>query len=316
MHIIITGGLGFIGSRIADRLLGQGHQVTILDNSITSVVNDVPGAEVYQVDLADERAVKGVNLSPASCLMHLAGPSSGPASVDDPVATVASGYRITHSVLELAVRHRVERVLNASSMTVYGNVTADQNPVREDLPCVPISHYAVGKYANERLVEIFCKAHGMRFNNLRLFNVYGPGQDFNRMDQGLVRIFLAMLMNSPKIISRGPLERFRDVVHIEDVVTAWVLCATQNDTDGALNVGSGEALTIKDLIFVISDALGIGNQLEVKVAEGTPGDIYGIVADISALRQATGFSPCYPPNQGVRQFTLYALDNLSLALPC
>src|SRR3989338_6316206 len=306
MRVVITGGLGFIGSRIANRLLTEGHRVTVLDNLVTSVVKTIPGADLLHVDLRDETSVAAVALPEASCLMHLAGPSSGPASAKNPVGTVADGYRITCNVLELAARAGIKRVLHASSMNVYGNVQRERNPVKEDMPCLPISHYGIGKFANERLVEVFCKSRGMSFNNLRMFNVYGPGQDLGRMDQGLVSIFVAMLMKNPKIVSMGPLERYRDVVHIDDVVNAWVLCATQNKSDGALNVASGEAITIKDLIFVIAEELGIKEKVEIEVADGTPGDIFGIVADISALRASTGYAPSFPPVEGVRQLTRWA----------
>jgi UDP-glucose 4-epimerase len=309
MHVVVTGGLGFVGSSIASRLVGEGHQVTVLDSSVTSVVKGIPGASLLEVDLTDANAVAAIDVTTADCLMHLAGASSGAASADDPVGTLADGYQIAYNVLELGERLGVERVLHASSMTVYGNITIEQNPVKEDAPCVPISHYAIAKLACERLVDVFCSDRGISFNNLRMFNVYGPGQDLTRMDQGLVSIFVAMLLKSPRIVSRGSLERFRDVVHIDDVVTAWMLCATQNQTDGPLNVGCGEGMTIRKLSSVIADELGVLDQLAVEVAEGTPGDIFGIAADISALHAATGFTPAFPPSRGVRQFTRWAVEN-------
>ena len=309
MHVVVTGGLGFVGSRIASGLVGEGHQVTILDSSVTSVVIGVPGARLLQVDLKDANAVATVDISSADCLMHLAAAESGPSSARNPVGTVADGYRVAYNVLELGARLGVERILHASSMTVYGNVTIEQNPVTEDTPCLPMSHYAIAKLACERLVHIFCSDRGISFNNLRMFNVYGPGQDLTRMDQGLVSIFVAMLLKSPRIVSRGPLERFRDVVHIDDVVTAWMLCATQNETDGPFNVGSGEAMTIRQLSSAIADELGVSDRLTVEVAEGTPGDIFGIAADISTLHSATGFTPAFPPLRGVRQFTRWAMES-------
>lgn len=307
MHFLITGGLGFIGSRIGTRLLSEGHQVTVFDNLTTSVGTTLPGAEVLRVDLRDKAAVAALNLSETHCLMHLAGPSSGMSSAKDPVGTIADGYRLTYNALELAARVGVKRVIHASSMNVYGNVRPEQNPVGEDLPCVPISHYAIGKFANERLVEVFCKERGISFVNLRMFNVYGPGQNLARTDQGLVSIFTAMLMKSPRAVSRGSVDRFRDVVHVDDVVTAWTLCATQNGINGTFNVGSGKAVTIKDLILTIADELGIEKKLQIEVADGTPGDLFGICADVSALRAATGFSPMIPPPEGIRQFVRWAV---------
>ena len=309
MHVVITGGLGFIGSNITDRLLGEGHQVTILDNLTTSLVTDIPEAEVVNVNLLDDSAVAAIDLPPADRLMLLARSSSGPDSMANPVEAVTREYRATYNTLVLAARLGVERVLHASTMTVYGNVMPEDNPVREDTPCLPESHYAIGKFANERLVEIFCKDHSMGFNNLRMFNVYGFANHARQIDHGLVDIFVDMVMNGEKVVSQGSLKRFRDLVHVDDVVTAWVLCATQNNTDGALNVGSGEAITIKDMIGAIADELGVANQLKVEVSADTPGDIFGIVADISALRAATRFSPAYSPYQGLRKFTRWAREN-------
>jgi len=307
MHCVVTGGLGFIGSRIGTRLLSEGHRVTVCDNLTTSVGRTLPGADLLQVDLRDSAAVAGLTLSETDCLMHLAGPSSGMSSAKDPVGTIADGYRLTYNALELAVRAGVKRVIHASSMNVYGNVRPEQNPVREDLPCAPISHYAIGKFANERLVEVFCKERGISFVNLRMFNVYGPGQNLARTDQGLVSIFTAMLMKSPKAVSRGSLDRFRDLVHIDDVVKTWLLCASRKEAMGTFNVGSGQSLTIKELISTIADELGIGDKLEIEAAAGTPGDLFGICADVSALRTAIGFSPTIRPSEGVRQFVRWAV---------
>lgn len=307
MRIIITGGLGFIGSCIARVLLTDGHEVTLIDNHATSVADVIPGCGVVTADLNDD-AIAELEIVGADCLMHLAGPSSGMTSAKDPVGTVAGGYRVTMNALKLAEKAGVKRVLNASSMVVYGNIPADQNPIAENAACCPVSHYAVGKYANERLVEIFCNGKGIGFNQLRMFNVYGPGQDLKRMDQGLVSIFLAMLLKSPKVVSKGPLERFRDIVHIDDVVTAWVKCATACSEDGPINVGSGEAIVYGDLIRLIADELGVAEQLEITVAEGTPGDLFGISADITRMKKVLGFTPRFAPQEGVRRFTRWAME--------
>lgn len=310
MHTVITGGMGFIGSRIGIRLLSEGHKVTVLDNLGTSVRKTLPGAEVLQVDLRDEAAVAALNLPHPDCLMHLAGPSSGMASAKDPVGTISDGYRLTYNALKLAERLGVSRVVHASSMVVYGNVSREQNPVTEELPCRPISHYGIGKYANERLVEVFCHERGIGFANLRMFNVYGPGQNLARTDQGLVSIFTAMLMKSPRAVSRGSLDRFRDIVHIDDVVAAWLLCATALKGSGTFNVGSGRSLTMKELIVTIADELGIGDRLQIEVADGTPGDLFGICAGIAALRAATGYVPTIAPTDGVRRFVRWAVKGV------
>ena len=304
MHVVITGGLGFIGSRIGSSLLKEGHRVSLLDNSATSVVAGLPGAELHKVNLMDPASSGGLKIDKADCMMHLAGPSSGMASAKDPVGTISAGYQITFNALELASRIGVTRFLHASSMVVYGSVA--HNPVREDLPCAPISPYGIGKFANERLVDTYCSARDMGFVNFRMFNVYGPGQNLARTDQGLVSIFTAQLLKSPKIVSKGSLERFRDIVHIDDVALAWTLCATRGGARGPLNLGCGESITFRELIQTVADELGIKGKLEIQQAEGTPGDQFGICADISALRAATGFSPKMRPQDGVRDFARWA----------
>lgn len=309
MHIIITGGLGFIGSHIASQLLKEKHEVTILDNKTTSVVREIPGVRVVVADLSDEQVVAALNLPEAACIMHLGGPSSGPAAQKEPVKTISLGYLITYNILNFALRMGIKRFLHASSMVVYGNVGPNDNPVDERTPCYPISHYGISKFANERFVATFCKQNGIGYNNLRMFNVYGPGQDLTRMDQGLVSIFLAMLIKGPEVLVKGHLERFRDVVHIDDVVQAWILCGTRNQVDGDFNIASGETVTIGDVIRTIADELGILDKLLIREEAGTPGDIAGISADIRALKAATGFHPKYPPALGIRAFTRWAVTN-------
>ena len=306
MHSIITGGAGFIGSSIAKRLVQDGHEVTVIDNFSTSVTDDVEGATLIDGDLLNSEAAAGLDIEECDSVFHLAGPSSGPAANNDPVGTVTRGYQITHNVLNLGKRLNAKRILNASSMVVYGNFDTNLNPVAEDFPCLPIAHYAVGKYANERLVEIFCRQHGIGFNQMRQFNVYGPGQDLSRMDQGVVSIFLSMLMKSPKIVSKGPIERFRDLVHIDDVVEAWIACAIKGSIDGPINIGSGVPMTYGDLMHLIADELGIVDQLKIEIVDGTPGDLYGIYADIGKLKSVLGHSPRIDPVAGVRDYTRWA----------
>lgn len=309
MHIVITGGLGFIGSNVALRLVRDGHRVSLLDNSSTAVTKTVPGADTVRLDLTNGDAVAALDLPDADCLIHLAGPSSGMASNADPVRTVSDGYRVTFNALALAARLKAARVLNASSMVVYGN--PDRNPVCEEDNCRPVSHYGIGKYANERLVEIFCKDHGIHFVQLRFFNVYGPGQDLERMDQGLVSIFLALLLKSPRVVSKGSLRRFRDIVHIDDVVETCARCATGGIEDGPLNVGSGVPMVYDDLIKLIADELGILDKLEITEAGGTPGDLFGIYADIGRMKSMLSLDPAYPPEKGVRAFVRWAVQNRS-----
>jgi len=306
MRFMITGGLGFIGSRIAKRLISEGHDVFIIDNMLTSLIDDIDGSEKYNIDLMKIDNASKFSISSIDYFMHLAGPSSGMASAKDPVGTIHKGYQLAYNALQIASQLNAKRFLFASSMTVYGNVLPEQNPVTEKIPCKPLSHYAIGKFSIERLVDTFCSEKNIGFNNIRMFNVYGPGQDLSRMDQGLVSIFLSLLMKNPKITSKGSLERFRDIVHINDVVKAWIKCAIDNDINGDFNLGSGISITIGEVINFLAEALSLNDKLSINVEKGSPGDIFGISADISSLKNATGFTPDFPPEKGIRHFVEWA----------
>lgn len=308
MHVIVTGGLGFIGSSIGRRFLAEGHDITLIDNMVSSVINGIDGAKTVAVNLDDGAAVAALDLPPADIVMHLGGPSSGPAANKDPVGTIAGSYSTTLNTLRLAERIGARKFLFASSMTVYGNPGIGDGRVDETSPCLPISHYGVAKLACERLVAMVCGNRGIAYNNIRMFNVYGPGQNIARMDQGLVSIFLSLLLKSAEVTVNGSLDRFRDLVHIEDVVSAWVLCATRDLPDGPINIGSGQKTTIGEVIHIIADALGVGDKLSIEVGAGTPGDINGIYADISALKRLASFRTAYTAENGIRQFVLWAKE--------
>ena len=310
MHILITGGLGFIGSHLAARFSQGDHQVSLIARRIEATpAADISGAMIIPLDLLDDKASGAFDFETIDCLIHLAGPSSGMERLEDPTSILADGYRGTFNALALAARLNVSRVLYASSLAVYGE--SARNPVLETYPCLPISHYGIGKFANERLVKIFCGERGIRFNQLRLAGVYGPGQDLARTTHGIVNIFLAMMMKGPAITSKGGLDRFRDLIHIDDVAEACLKCAEGDIIDGPLNIGSGQTITVERLIHVLADEIGIGDSLAVDIAEGVPGDIHGITADISKMKSLLNFTPQYPPEEGVRRYVRWVLDRAS-----
>ena len=254
MNILVTGGLGYIGSRVVQYFLDNGHIVTILDNLESAISSDIEGASIINIDMTDDEATDKLVLDEKDVVVHMAGPSSGMASAADPVGTISRGYAATLNTLKLAKRLGVRRFLFASSMVVYGNAAISDGPVKETLACEPVSHYGIGKQANERLIDVFCSDNDIGYNCLRIFNVYGPGQDLNRLDQGLVSIFTALLMKSPQLEVRGSLDRYRDLIHIDDVVISFYRAALQSSYNGPINLATGQKTTMKELINTIGDA--------------------------------------------------------------
>ena len=194
MKILITGGLGFIGARVVKKFTDSGATITVLDNTIPKNGSRVPDSNFVKVDLTKSELIQKIKVGKQDLVIHLAGPSSGPASSKDPLGTIVKSYSSTINVLDLAHRCSAKRFLFASSMVVYGNTLSPEKPVGEMSRCEPISHYGIAKFASESLIRSFCEQNGIGYNLLRLFNVYGPGQDLDRKDQGLVSIFIALLL--------------------------------------------------------------------------------------------------------------------------
>lgn len=279
MHrILITGVAGFIGSHVARRFLNEGYQVVGVDDLSTGKTANIPdGVEFVQGDLARSSILARV---PRGCrsVLHLAGQSSGEISFDDPVADLERNTVSTLNLIRYGIENRVERLVYASSMSVYGAVP--DGPIKETHPCMPLSCYGVGKHAAEGYLRVY--GNKLPFVALRMFNVYGPGQDMSNLRQGMVSIYLAQAIATGRIEVKGSTERFRDFVYIDDMVEAWWRAATYPSVLGrSLNVGTGVRTTVRELLDHVC-ALVPGSIYCISGA--TPGDQTGIYADVSELR--------------------------------
>jgi len=181
-------------------------------------------------------------------------------------------------------------------MSIYGIVT--ELPVKEDSRCEPLAFYGVGKLASERYLKIY-ETRGLKPTILRFFNVYGPGQNMSNLKQGMISIYLAQLLDNDKIVVKGSLDRFRDFIYIEDVVDAVMLSLRSGKAIGKIfNVGTGKQTTVRELLKKLMDLSGIHKP--VIEAGPTPGDQFGIYADISRIQNELSFSPKYTLDDGLR----------------
>lgn len=302
---IVTGGAGFIGSNLAQRLIAGGAQVYIIDNLSTGLEENIPkDAVFYKADVSDMSALSVLHLpDKVDCIYHFAAQSSGEASFDDPLHDIDLNYKATYHVLQLAVLKRCSRFIFSSSMSIYGDVPASQGMISEDFPCDPISYYGCNKLASEKLIRVFSKNFRIEYTIFRIFTAYGPGQNMTNMRQGMVSIYLAYLLNDSPIQVKGLLERFRDFIYIDDLLEAMIKC---EDCKAAyrevFNIGSSIKTTVKDLLDIMLKAYG-KNDFEkwVIVSGNTPGDTQGCVADTSRLKKALGWEPKYSLQEGVTQ---------------
>lgn len=300
-RILITGVGGFIGSHVARRFLQEGCAVVGVDDFSNGKVENVPaGVDLIEGDLAQPSTIKSI---PSDCrkILHLAGQSSGEISFDDPVADLEKNTVSTLHLIQYGIAHSVERFLYASSMSVYGAV--EDAPISESRSCRPLSCYGVGKYASEGYLRVY--QNKLPAVILRMFNVYGPGQDLRNLRQGMVSIFLAQaLAKTGRIEVKGSIERFRDLVYIDDVVEAWFRAATREGAKGrTLNIGTGIKTTVGALLERICSLVPGASYY---VHGGTPGDQSGIYADISALQDVLGIETFTMPEAGLTQFADWA----------
>lgn len=283
---LVTGAAGFIGAAIAQRLLKDGHEVWTIDNLSTGYKENIPqGCHFIQGDCQDSAVIAQLEKKRFDAILHIAGQSSGEISFDDPAYDLRTNTESTLRLIKYALAHGCERFIYASSMSVYGH--AAEEPIAEDHPTKPLSFYGVGKLASEQYLRIYA-SKGLKTTALRYFNVYGPHQNMQNLRQGMVSIFLAQLIKQDKVFVKGALDRYRDIIYIDDIVDNTIKVIDHPAAVGQVfNFGTGVKTTVGQLLELMMELSGI--KKEVVIAPGTPGDQKGIYADIGKARDAVGF---------------------------
>jgi len=295
--VVVTGVAGFIGSRVAARMAAEGFTVIGVDDLSSGKQSNVPSSiDFIQGNLADTQTISKLPKA-AELVLHLAGQSSGEMSFDDPVADLEKNTISTLNLIRYGIGANISRLVYASSMSVYGNVP--DAPIGENEHVAPLSCYGVGKLAAEKYLNVFGKQ--LSSVSLRMFNVYGPGQDMTNLRQGMVSIYLAQALTNKHIVVKGSLERFRDFIYIDDVVEAWFRAATLAGVVGnTINIGTGVRTTVAQVLEAVK-ANVVGTTVEV--TDPTPGDQNGIFADITHMRALLGMSDFVQFADGVKRFS-------------
>ena len=308
-RVLITGVAGFAGSYVASRFLQEGYRVIGVDDLSGGNIENIPDdVDFIQGDLALTATVARI---PRDCrkILHLAGQSSGEVSFDDPVADLEKNTISTLNLIRYGIENHVERIVYASSMSVYGEV-ADE-PISESHHCHPLSCYGIGKNAAESYLRVHLNR--LPFVSLRMFNVYGPGQDMSNLRQGMVSIYLAQALANGRIEVKGSIDRFRDFVYIDDVVEAWLRAATYDSAlNHIFNVGTGVRMTVGDLLEHICALIP---DCSYYVQGATPGDQSGIYADVSKLKKCLNLDCATPLDAGLRAFLDWAHKSKSPLIP-
>jgi len=307
MRVLVTGGNGFIGKKIIHRLLSDGNDVVVIDKLNTLDIPPNKNLTFHSVDITQKDELNSLNVTNVNAVLHLAAQSSGPRSFYIPEEDIRLNILGTLNNINFCIQNKIKQLLFASSFVVYGD--SDNEMLGEASRCEPKSVYAGSKLACEHLLKNYAQLNGINWNILRMFNVYGPGQDISKPDQGVVGIFMNMLMKSNEIQVKGSLDRFRDLVYIDDVVEIWHQCLLCGKPNTIYNVGSGKKTTFHDLISTLAKVMGVVDSLKISVEAGIPGDILGCYADISLSRNDLKMLPSVDLFDGVSSMYKSVLHN-------
>jgi UDP-glucose 4-epimerase len=311
MHIVVTGGAGFIGSHMVPRLLGDGHEVTVIDNLATGLREHVPDeARFVQGDVSQLKDLEPVFAGGVDAVFHIAGQVSLIRSYSDPFIDLRTNVQGTVNVLQMCLRYRVPRLQYASSMTVYGGDAP--LPTKEDAACEPASYYGITKHAAERYVHATAARSDLDFDfqatSFRMYNVYGPRQALDNPYQGVLGIFLGNMLRGEPITIFGDGEQSRDFIYISDIVDGWVAALENPSTYGkAINLGSGKRLAINRVADAVLTAFDRTREdCPVTYARGRPGEQRHVEADNSRARELLGWSPRVSFEQGLEETVRWA----------
>lgn len=287
----MTGGAGFIGSHLVNRLLDAGHDIVVLDNFSTGRKSNLlqslgrPNLRVLRADIRKipRSLTKAIGRVDRVC--HLAAVTSVQQSVRDPVLTTNVNVVGTLNVLDVAKALKAQRVVFASSAAVYG--APRTFPISEDTTVSPISPYGASKLACEHYLASFEANHGVQAASLRLFNVYGPRQTASQY-AGVISIFAKRSLQEKPLQIFGDGSQTRDFVFVSDVVDATVNALEKNFKSRVFNIASGQEITILELAKNIRKITGTHSRLEFRPPRS--GDIIRSVADMSRARNELGFA--------------------------
>jgi UDP-glucose 4-epimerase len=293
MRCLVTGGAGFIGSTLVDRLLSEGHQVDVVDDlSSGNLANlaearSTGGLHFHQLDIRNADVVSLIERRRPEVIFHLAAQADVRVSVADPIFDASVNILGSINVLEGARRAAASRVVAAASGgTLYGEPADNEIPTRESVEHRPLSPYGVSKKAMIDYLVAYRELHEIEFVALALGNVYGPRQDPHG-EAGVVAIFAERLLRREEVTVFGTGEQTRDFVYVDDVVDAFVRAATRSG-GLVINIGTGRELSVNELYRTMAAAAGVST--DPVLAPARPGELVRSCLDVERAKMQLGWS--------------------------
>lgn len=299
---LVTGAAGFIGSHLCATLLERGYRVRGVDNFETGKrrnldpLLDRDGFRFSEVDIRDGEELSGF-LDDVTAVFHQAAMTSVQGSIDNPRKTTDTNCTGTATVLDEAHRNGVDTVVVASSSAIYGS--EGTLPKTEAMETHPESPYALSKEYTENLTLQFDERYDIDTVGLRYFNVFGPRQDPSGEYAAVIPKFIELMLDGERPVIYGDGEQSRDFVFVDDVVEANILAVESHQSGLALNVASGNRITINELVDRLNDVLG--TDIDPIHEAPRPGDVRHSEADIDRARESIGYEPTVGLSEGLER---------------
>lgn len=293
--LLVTGGAGFIGSHIADRLINDGHEVTIIDNLSTGKLENInPKAKFIHADIADYESIVS-HFASLEAVFHCAALARIQPSIKNPLSAHAANATGTLNVLWAAKNAGIKKVIYSATSSVYGDQPMENYPLKENMTVQPGSPYSVQKYMGEMYCQLFSALYGLPTVILRYFNVYGPRQLTEGAYATVIGIFLKQrLMDKAMTMVEDGGEKRRDFTHIQDVVQANMLAWTVNIArTEVFNIGKGKNYSVKEVADLI------GGPIET--IPKRMGEYLITLADNTKACQLLGWIPSISLEQGIEE---------------
>ncbi|MCP9447372.1 MAG: NAD-dependent epimerase/dehydratase family protein [Nitrospira sp.] len=301
MKVLVTGGAGFIGSHVVDRLVEEGHEVVVVDDLSTGKRKHVNrSAGLYKLDVQSGRLEKVFRNERPSIVIHLAAQVSARQSVENPILDAQVNVLGTMNVLHQAARHGARKVIFASSgVAIYGE--QEVHPAPESHPTKPLSAYGISKLCGEHYLSYFQRVSGLQVVSLRYASVYGPRQD-PEGEAGVVAIFIRKMLSGEQPIINGNGRQTRDFVFVDDVVQANLAVMSQ-EAQGVYNVGTGVETSINELFRMLAGLTG--SSCKEVHGPAKVGEQIRSVIDSSRLKQEVGWEPETGLAEGLEKTVAY-----------
>jgi len=314
--ILVTGGAGFLGAHLVNRLIESGKKVVIVDIlRATGGISYVhPEAVFLKYDICDCKLYKKLEDFKFDAVYHLAAQSAGEPSYSDPHFDIQTNAFGTCLISKYCFEKEIPRLIYTSSVAIYGS--ADGKLV-ESCPANPDSNYGVSKYSGELFVRQWLRNSKTKHTIFRVFNTYGPGENLNYLKKGMVSIYAGFIWKNEPIIVKGKLRRHRDFLYIDDNIDVLLKSLSEPKTfNKTYNLSSGEKTIIRDLLGMMLEIAEKPKNYSIQEMSGTPGDSFGTNASIEKLKDDLKWSPKFSLKEGLTKYfewikQLPIIDDLS-----